>query len=757
MGDGNNEIIKSTNRNGNGTSSDDKDSNGKVGMKRVASNNVNGVGDSQKDKKLKHDRNNVNQNDKNSKNVKITTTPAANSSGATINHPRIKSKAQPQYIGDGNDSAEQQEHNWRFIASRYHDLLYKSLVPWSPGHPTAVPQSTTTTAHLRADVLSGGWIGEVMKVDPNAAPSITLAMVTIRRMILPEHTFTGRCTSWHHRNDIFTDYDSIHNPCLSDVTITVPIEQLVVVSRNVDHSNTADDVAESNNPDAVIRYSYSWADNVYIPPTYEGRQSGENDATNGNHNSDRIYCHKCRRMSSDPTTKMIVCDSMNCPLSPKVDRNANTASEGTSPLIAWCKGCINICSSSSNGKVGLSLPCCENQCDCETCTVNRTVDLQQRLYSGILQRTKKICVKTQSDDKFSMYDCLSFSASILRSMGEVSSYSNSSINFFTLPMPQRKPKTRIVQRTIRSGKSYTMKSTSVASRAMITSDKPKSRKRTAVREGDIASVDVALRNGDHKSPLLLKKNHCAREIVYNASKKYSFQSWIGEDRNNAFLMIEKPRSLRTVQDSSTRLITEQKDEVAKASSSNRAARASQRRLLRDVASLGITAPSYLGLVDTLANREPQLRFDRSSIHAWGVFADTAILAGEMIVEYRGELIGNAVAELREKEYESAKIGSDYMFRIDSLNVCDATKQGNVARFINASCDPNCYTKIITFDGLKRIVIYAKKDIQAGEELCYDYKFPIEYDKAKRIRCHCGARDCRGYMNWVSGVRMPLDL
>ena len=221
--------------------------------------------------------------------------------------------------------------------------------------------------------------------------------------------------------------------------------------------------------------------------------------------------------------------------------------------------------------------------------------------------------------------------------------------------------------------------------------------------------------------------------------------------------MEKPRSLRTVQDSSTRLITEQKDEVAKASSSNRAARASQRRLLRDVASLGITAPSYLGLVDTLANREPQLRFDRSSIHAWGVFADTAISAGEMIVEYRGELIGNAVAELREKEYESAKIGSDYMFRIDSLNVCDATKQGNVARFINASCDPNCYTKIITFDGLKRIVIYAKKDIQAGEELCYDYKFPIEYDKAKRIRCHCGARDCRGYMNWVSGVRMPLDL
>jgi histone-lysine N-methyltransferase SETD1 len=88
-----------------------------------------------------------------------------------------------------------------------------------------------------------------------------------------------------------------------------------------------------------------------------------------------------------------------------------------------------------------------------------------------------------------------------------------------------------------------------------------------------------------------------------------------------------------------------------------------------------------------------------------------------------------------------------MFRIDGFMVCDATKQGNVARFINASCDPNCYTQIITLNGSKRIVIYAKRDIKAGEELCYDYKFPFEFDQSKRIPCHCGAKECRGYMNW----------
>jgi histone-lysine N-methyltransferase SETD1 len=183
----------------------------------------------------------------------------------------------------------------------------------------------------------------------------------------------------------------------------------------------------------------------------------------------------------------------------------------------------------------------------------------------------------------------------------------------------------------------------------------------------------------------------------------------------------------------------------------RAARAEQRRMQRNVAAMGM-------VVDTLAGRETQLRFDRSGIHDWGVFVDIDVKKGEMIVEYRGELIGNAMAEKREKEYEDAKIGSDYMFRIDELTVCDATKQGNVARFINASCDPNCYTKIITLDNTKRIVIYAKKDIPAGTELCYDYKFSLEYDPTQRIPCGCGAENCRGFLNWdkrLADISQPL--
>ena len=48
-------------------------------------------------------------------------------------------------------------------------------------------------------------------------------------------------------------------------------------------------------------------------------------------------------------------------------------------------------------------------------------------------------------------------------------------------------------------------------------------------------------------------------------------------------------------------------------------------------------------------------------------------------------------------------------------------QGGLARFINHCCDPNCYTKIVTVDSAKHILIFSKRAIAAGEELSYDYK------------------------------------
>ncbi|XP_064470596.1 histone-lysine N-methyltransferase 2A-like isoform X2 [Ornithodoros turicata] len=133
---------------------------------------------------------------------------------------------------------------------------------------------------------------------------------------------------------------------------------------------------------------------------------------------------------------------------------------------------------------------------------------------------------------------------------------------------------------------------------------------------------------------------------------------------------------------------------------------------------------------------------RSSIHGRGLYCRRNIDAGEMIIEYAGEVIRAALTDKREKYYESKGIGC-YMFRIDDTDVVDATMHGNAARFINHSCDPNCYSKVITVDNKKHIVIFAQRRILKGEELTYDYKFPIEDVK---IPCSCGSRRCRKFLN-----------
>ncbi|KAK8757205.1 hypothetical protein V5799_000092 [Amblyomma americanum] len=133
---------------------------------------------------------------------------------------------------------------------------------------------------------------------------------------------------------------------------------------------------------------------------------------------------------------------------------------------------------------------------------------------------------------------------------------------------------------------------------------------------------------------------------------------------------------------------------------------------------------------------------RSNIHGRGLYCKRNIDGGEMIIEYAGEVIRAALTDKREKYYESKGIGC-YMFRIDDHEVVDATMHGNAARFINHSCEPNCYSKVITVDNKKHIVIFALRSILKGEELTYDYKFPIEDIK---IPCSCGSRRCRKFLN-----------
>lgn len=135
---------------------------------------------------------------------------------------------------------------------------------------------------------------------------------------------------------------------------------------------------------------------------------------------------------------------------------------------------------------------------------------------------------------------------------------------------------------------------------------------------------------------------------------------------------------------------------------------------------------------------------RSPIHGRGLFCKRNIESGEMVIEYAGAVIRAVLTDKREKYYDSKGIGC-YMFRIDDFDVVDATMQGNAARFINHSCEPNCYSRVINVDGRKHIVIFALRKIYRGEELTYDYKFPIE-DEDNKLHCNCGARRCRRFLN-----------
>ncbi|MHB1935670.1 MAG: SET domain-containing protein [Acidobacteriaceae bacterium] len=129
----------------------------------------------------------------------------------------------------------------------------------------------------------------------------------------------------------------------------------------------------------------------------------------------------------------------------------------------------------------------------------------------------------------------------------------------------------------------------------------------------------------------------------------------------------------------------------------------------------------------------------SSIHAAGCYTTTPIAKGTRVVEYTGPLIDKEEADRR---YEDKPI--TYLFGIgDGSKVIDGH---GIAMFINHSCDANCETEEI--DG--RVWIMAIRDIDAGEELCYDYCL---YDGGEEeAPCNCGAKKCRGSMYSAEELR-----
>jgi SET domain-containing protein len=124
-----------------------------------------------------------------------------------------------------------------------------------------------------------------------------------------------------------------------------------------------------------------------------------------------------------------------------------------------------------------------------------------------------------------------------------------------------------------------------------------------------------------------------------------------------------------------------------------------------------------------------IRRKRSKIAGWGVYATTTIPKNKRIIDYAGERITHQESLKREEKY--LKGGAIWCFTLNRRWVIDAGVGGNIARFINHSCKPNCYVEIKN----GTIWIRAARTIKPGEELSYNYN--TSGDAAIPCRCRPG--------------------
>lgn len=125
---------------------------------------------------------------------------------------------------------------------------------------------------------------------------------------------------------------------------------------------------------------------------------------------------------------------------------------------------------------------------------------------------------------------------------------------------------------------------------------------------------------------------------------------------------------------------------------------------------------------------------------YGVKTNELIKANGFIQEYVGEVITETVYKKRlSTTYKNSR--HFYAISFNGQFVIDAYSKGNITRFFNHSCNPNCEIQKWTVSGQLRLVVVANRDIEPQEELTYDYDF-VWYRSNNAQNCGCGATTCR---------------
>ena len=142
---------------------------------------------------------------------------------------------------------------------------------------------------------------------------------------------------------------------------------------------------------------------------------------------------------------------------------------------------------------------------------------------------------------------------------------------------------------------------------------------------------------------------------------------------------------------------------------------------------------------------------RSRIHGNGVFAIAPIRKGELIVQYKGKMVTHAEAD--RQHGGDVTSGHTFLFTLNEKYILDANVRGNIARWLNHSCAPNCEALVHEDEGgdpkKDKVIIEARRAIKPGEELTYDYGIVLDErhtNALKRIwACRCGSPKCTGTM------------
>ncbi|KAJ5263800.1 Histone-lysine N-methyltransferase H3 lysine-36 specific [Penicillium angulare] len=128
---------------------------------------------------------------------------------------------------------------------------------------------------------------------------------------------------------------------------------------------------------------------------------------------------------------------------------------------------------------------------------------------------------------------------------------------------------------------------------------------------------------------------------------------------------------------------------------------------------------------------------------YGLRAETNLEAHQLIYEYVGEVVGESQFQRRRRDYDAQGIRHFYFMSLNKGEFVDATKRGNLGRFCNHSCNPNCYVDKWVVGEKMRMGIFAERAVQAGEELVFNYN--VDRYGADPQPCYCGEQNCTGFI------------